>query len=398
MTGRSFDVAVVGKGLIGSAAARRLSEAGMRTAVIGPDEPEHPARHDGPFASHYDEGRLTHRSARNVVWSQLAARAMAAYADIEARSGLAFHQVRGTLTLERGNGGFSYTVHRSAIAAALGFSYEELPTAQAVAARFPLVACPPDFIGLLDPAPSGFINPRTLLRAQLTLATRSGAQPINDTVIGLAEIPGGVQLRTAAGAQLQAAHVLLATGAHLHSYGLRDDLPALTVKSEVVTLAEVAETDLAAWQTMPSMMIESVDPAISDLYLVPPVRYPDGRWYLKLGSNAADDRILTTHETIVAWMRHGDTTYASNAQTRAIRQLFPQTAFGRFAAKRCMISRTPHGLPYIDRLTERVTVAAGCNGSAAKSADAIAELATLVVCGADWPAPFRRADFQLPNG
>ena len=33
-----YDVAVVGRGLIGSAAARHLAESGMQVVVIGPDE------------------------------------------------------------------------------------------------------------------------------------------------------------------------------------------------------------------------------------------------------------------------------------------------------------------------------------------------------------------------
>lgn len=54
-----FDYIVVGRGLIGTAAARHLSHRGHRVALIGPSEPACRHRHRGPFGSHYDEGRIT---------------------------------------------------------------------------------------------------------------------------------------------------------------------------------------------------------------------------------------------------------------------------------------------------------------------------------------------------
>ena len=58
MTGR-FDIAVVGRGLMGTAAARYLAQMGHRMALIGPSEPQNRATHDGPFGSHHDAGRIT---------------------------------------------------------------------------------------------------------------------------------------------------------------------------------------------------------------------------------------------------------------------------------------------------------------------------------------------------
>lgn len=50
---------VVGKGLVGAAAARHLSAACPYVALSGPDEPGDRATHQGVFGGHYDEGRLT---------------------------------------------------------------------------------------------------------------------------------------------------------------------------------------------------------------------------------------------------------------------------------------------------------------------------------------------------
>ena len=56
--GNAIKLAVIGRGMIGAAAARHLSKMGHDVALIGPDEPADFSRHDGVFGSHYDEGRI----------------------------------------------------------------------------------------------------------------------------------------------------------------------------------------------------------------------------------------------------------------------------------------------------------------------------------------------------
>ena len=91
----SFDVVVIGRGMIGAAAARHLAESGLSTALIGPDEPEDRRAGAGPFSSHPDEGRITRIAARTMIWAELAARSIARYRDIEIRSGIPFYTRTG---------------------------------------------------------------------------------------------------------------------------------------------------------------------------------------------------------------------------------------------------------------------------------------------------------------
>ena len=90
-----FDYLVIGKGMIGAAAARYLSANSASVALVGPDEPQNWRTHDGVFSSHYDQGRITRILGPELVWSRLAKRAMAAYADIERQSGVRFHHAVG---------------------------------------------------------------------------------------------------------------------------------------------------------------------------------------------------------------------------------------------------------------------------------------------------------------
>lgn len=58
--GDRFAYAVIGKGMIGTAIARYLSQS-SDSVVMGPHEPKNFATHEGVLASHYDSGRITRR-------------------------------------------------------------------------------------------------------------------------------------------------------------------------------------------------------------------------------------------------------------------------------------------------------------------------------------------------
>ncbi|MGQ3292875.1 MAG: FAD-dependent oxidoreductase, partial [Shinella sp.] len=56
---RHFDFVVVGRGMMGAAAARHLTKTGASVALVGRGEPADWKSHDGVFSSHYDSGRIT---------------------------------------------------------------------------------------------------------------------------------------------------------------------------------------------------------------------------------------------------------------------------------------------------------------------------------------------------
>ncbi len=97
----AFDVIVIGKGMMGVAAARHLALAGARVALIGPDEPRDWEAHPGVFASHYDNGRITRTIDPSADWARLARRSIERYGEIESRSGIRFYTEAGCLILAR---------------------------------------------------------------------------------------------------------------------------------------------------------------------------------------------------------------------------------------------------------------------------------------------------------
>ncbi len=362
------DIIVIGAGPIGAAAAQHASRLGMKIRIIGPNEA--PRATHQVWSSHYDQGRLAHRSARNVELARWALESMERYRDIEQRSGIDFYRACGTLSLSTSLETFSYTRMRADLEAALEFSYTDYPIGT-VSGRFPMLATDIPYAGVFDGPPSGIINPRRMVAAHLILAVQNGAQLERDIVTTVTPDASRVTVQTIDGKTFQAARAIIAAGAYSGLSGLLPSPVPHTVKSETVTLAELSQAQAETLIDMPSMMVDCADEILSDAYLTPPIIYPDGKWYLKLGSNSIHDCFFDTPAALQQWIRGGDVAATHSAQIALIRSLFVGIDWLSFQALPCVITRTPSGVPQITKVHDRVATMVGCNGSLAKSSDAI---------------------------
>jgi len=363
-------------------------------ALIGQDEPADHASHDGVFGSHYDEGRLTHRLSKDPIWARLTARAIEQYAAIERQSGIRFHTPCGGLAVARDFDALPYMRHREQIAEMFGVPYTVYSEAGDIQRAHPVLAFPSGFQGVFEHAPAGYINPRALVRAQIKIAADHGAAVVPDVVVKVEASAGGVTARTRGGRVFAGAQVLLACGAFANSYELLPRALALRVKTETILLAEVDEREAERLGAMPTVVYDIESRELVGIYLVPPLRFPDGKIYLKMGCDTASDQTLADLPAMQAWMRHGDSDAHKPAMAEALRSIIPGLRLQSVRAGRCLVTYTPHGKPYIDQVGERVFVATGGNGSSAKCSDTLGWLATNLVLGQPWEG-FERAAFRV---
>ena len=389
-----YDIIVVGKGMIGSAAARYLSAAGARVVLIGQDEPADYATHDGVFGSHYDEGRLTHRLSKDPIWARLTVRAIEQYAAIEQQSGIRFHTPCGGLAVARDFDALPYMRHREQIATMFDVPYTVYPEASDIQHAHPMLAFPSGFRGVFEHAPAGYINPRALVRAQIKLAADHGATVISDVVVKVEAGPQAVTATTRSGEEIVGNQVLLACGAFANSYELLPRPLALRIKTETIILAEVGEREAKRLSAMPTVVYAIESPELIGIYLVPAIRFPDGKIYLKMGCDTASDQTLADLAAMQAWMQHGNSDVHKAAMTDALRSMIPSLQLRSVRASRCLVTYTPHTKPYVDQVAERAFVATGGNGSSAKCSDTLGWLAANLVLGRPW-AEFDRAAFQV---
>ncbi|WP_419921184.1 NAD(P)/FAD-dependent oxidoreductase [Candidatus Poriferisodalis sp.] len=377
----SFEVAVVGRGLIGSAAARHLAEDGRSVALIGPGEPVDYATSSGPFASHYDEGRITRMIDPDPTWSQLAIRSIARYADIEERSGVPFHTGAGLV--------YASAEPRADLALALELDIDAREvTATEVAERFGIAMSSAEPI-ILESAPAGHINPRRMIVAQNRLASAAGGVIVDAPVSAAAPTRNGVQL-TVGNDTMLADCVLFCTGAWAA------ELVAVDLPLER-TLRTILLAELDDGPPLPSLISRAETDSDRDVYWVPPVRFPDGRIMLKIGGYDRSVGRATDPADVVDWFRSGGSPTEADGLEDRLRVLLPDRTIRSRDMKPCVVTDTPHGLPWIDWIDDRVAVAIGGCGSAAKSADEIGRLAGTLFADEGWTDPVLKLASFTPS-
>lgn len=399
------DVVVVGLGLIGAGALRHLAADGVHVVGVGPAEPEAGTwgHHTGPFASHYDSGRITRLLDARFEWAELAARAIAEYPAIERDGGIGFHTPAGTVFA---SADVDHVARLDAVGRRAGAHHQVLGSAATglpttadgrVLAAEDRLALPAGSTVVAEPGPAGFIDPRRMLAAQLAVARGHGATVLRAAAVELVRDGSSWHVTTADGQRVQAPLVLVATGAHT------DELAPLAgrfhgvVRPETVVIATLAPAEAERLAGIPSVLAHLTGTSFADLYQVPPTTYPDGTVGLKLGATLRDWAPLADGNARRAWMAGRDHERWLPELRGLVEDLVPGVRAEAWTTKPCMITDTASGLPTVDHVADGLVLAAGGNGYAAKSADAIGALAATLVREGRWtdpvldPAPFSLA-------
>ena len=379
-----FDVIVVGKGLFGASATRYLSESGASVAAIGPDEPRNPTTHQGVFGAHYDQARITHQLNSDLAWATLTRRSLAQFPALEGQTGLNFyHPVGNVIVVSPGqDAGYLAKVRAVGQNLAIPFTQPDQPTRQS---EFPYLNFPSESQMLREPAPSGHFNPRIFLQAQLKLSQQQGATIIPETAV-LVKVKGdAVEIITDTNTAYQANKVLIATGAFSNSFALFPRNLDLRLKIEYVVLAEISAAEAERLREMPTVVYLVDSPTLSEIYVMPPVRYREGKFYIKLGANTIGDRYVALLPDICGWYKNGDSEAMLPHLKAGLLDILPALNALSWHTRRCVITRTVHGYPYIDTVTPgKVYVAVGGNGQGAQAADAIGQVAANLVSYDAW--------------
>ena len=368
----SPSIAVIGRGLIGSAAARHLAKTGHDVTLIGPSEPQDKRHHKGVFGSHYDEGRITRKNATDAYWAEASIASIARYPEIETTSGISFFSPVGALMAGPEGDGFLNSAR--AVAKELSIAHQDFGR-DLLSEQIPDLHLPEGWSALWEPDDSGHISPRRLVAAQTKLAELAGALVLDVAVLGLDETASGVLIQTGAGRQLFD-RVLVAAG------GMTDHVLArphrYRVCGRTVALFEVSDGEAQRLAYLPSLVMGTPE----GHYLLPPIRYPDGKHYMKLGGDP-DDILLTSQTEIGDWFRSGGRAEVRDDQEMRFRALFRGVEVKSVRMDACMTTWTDDLRPEIARLTERIAVASAGNGAGAKCSDELGRRGAALVTEID---------------
>ena len=148
---------------------------------------------------------------------------------------------------------------------------------------------------------------------------------------------------------------------------------------------------------MPTVVTSYQSGSLDGTYILPPILYPDGHYYLKLGHGDHYERIFESQEEVVAWYRSGTGDNQAVAELRRfITELLPGLDIEAVLGGCCVTSNTrDKAAPYTDRLVEGLYVACGGCGYAAKSCDEIGNIAAGLALTGRWLSDIDRELFRV---
>ncbi|KAL5005301.1 hypothetical protein ScPMuIL_018757 [Solemya velum] len=267
--------------------------------------------------------------------------------------------------------------------------------------KFPYFNFHPDDEGLHEVRDSGYINPRKLVQAEQTLASNNGCDVIRDIVNSVTRTGTGLlKVVTDTGSVYMAKKVLLTTGVSILSRDLLFGvIPEFDCATDTVALGEVSHSDAIKLRTMPVVIYRGKGnnwapryPRDSDgnigFYFLPPIKYPDGKYYMKIGHIGYPGNPPIKPEAVASWYsNHGNAEMGDN-----LNNLLQSLCCGKVG---CVVMRTPTHHPYIDMVTSSLGVAIGGNGWAAKSCDEIGRIAADMIITSSWNYDIPRDIFRI---
>lgn len=388
----NFDIAIIGAGLFGSAAARHLSKVSDGVALIGPAEPQQKSTHQGVFASHYDVSRLVRGIDPDFTWATLAKHSIDRYRSIEDSSGIGFYHDIGYMMVTPGGLGvdwFNLPAMRE-VAAELDVDIEDVDDVS-LQQRFPYLRFTPGSSAVIQGKNAGYINPRRLLEAQQKLSISQGTTLLREVVVQMRKSGEQIELELRSGEKVRANRVLVATGAYTNATMLLPQKLDTKIRAAMIMESEVAPETHASY---PTTLYAKTD-GEKDFWglLMPPITYPDGRSYIKTMDGYYGPAPLEGYEALGDWNRGNGHEDHHPVLKRALHEVFPSLEVLSTRFKPCLIADTASHYPYIDMLDERIGIVVGGNGKAAKSSDEIGRLAAGMIRAQSWPSSLPPAVF-----
>jgi sarcosine oxidase len=160
-----------------------------------------------------------------------------------------------------------------------------------------------------------------------------------------------------------------------------------------ILLAELDGEEHARLRDCPSIISRLEDhPVLYSIYSLPPVRYPDGKTYFKIGGQLHMPNHRYSRDGLIDWFHGEGNREEVEALSDVLYQMIPDLRAISTLTKPCVVGFTSHDRPYIDsldgilgdrnRAPGRLYLASGPD--AAKSSVEIGRLAARMVAAGAW--------------
>ncbi|XP_042877243.1 monomeric sarcosine oxidase-like [Penaeus japonicus] len=398
-TRKVFDLVIIGAGMMGSAAAYYSSLIpGTSVCLVGPSEPKFRKDHE-IFGCWFDEGRICCRVQDKHTWSVLSSRSVQRYRELERQTGINFYSDVGYIQCVTQEADFQslFEMNHMMKAGAEDITKEWKDI-------YPFLSFPDDSFIMQEKLNAGHISPREQVRAHQTAAHQHGAEIIRKIVstITPAENPEYKwQVETECGSIIYCTHVLVAAGGfaglkNLFQHVKPEMVPDLDLRTQTVAYLRIEENEAQRLKNMPTLVTSCHFENLDGAYVLPPIRYPDGHWYLKLGHGRTYEEHKTTLEEVRDWyIQQTGNPECVEKLARFMCYMLPGLKVEEVTGDGCLTSHTPDEEPYIDIIAENFGVCLGGNGYGAAASDEMGRLAARLLMLGEWESDIPRERVKI---
>ena len=168
----------------------------------------------------------------------------------------------------------------------------------------------------------------------------------------------------------------------------------ITVHARTIVLMEVNATEVARLHGMPSLIYKPRD-ATGHCYILPPIQYPNGKYYLKIGGGDPDDPTLYSLAELQGWFRGTGSESAAHHLTAKLRAIVPDLC--PYLSTRTPVlphSRLP-GSSMWTSLRAAALVLSSVGMAVLPSADEIGRLGALLLQHQEWVYDLEATHFRV---
>tara|TARA_B100000686_G_scaffold288581_1_gene314785 strand:+ start:3714 stop:4910 length:1197 start_codon:yes stop_codon:yes gene_type:complete len=392
---KKYSYAIIGAGLIGSAAAKYIATNNNNVILIGPKEPEDKRNHNGIFASHYDEGRITRIADSDTTWSYLAKKSIQNYDSIYNLSNINFYKEVGQVSVgPKSNHVDSYI--NSIIESSKKVTYDYFHVnKEKIYTRYSNLKFPDNSDFILQTNNAGHISPRRLIKAQIKIFTDLNGTYLPSIVNNIKKNNSSYfVIETNDNHEVEAQKILVCGGGFTNFTKILPFNLPLGVRGRTIVMGEIKNMKLSGYESYPSIIHKPDMPGRHYTYILPAIKYPDKKYYIKIGGSNYYTNINSYNESI-AWFKSNGNDEEIDAITDELNTIYPKEIFEKYITSTCITTWTRSGYPIIDEIEKNLFVSVGGNGSAAKSSDYIGKISSDLILDYEWDTEVNKDLFKL---
>jgi glycine/D-amino acid oxidase-like deaminating enzyme len=267
--------------------------------------------------------------------------------------------------------------------------------------RWSYIVPPENCFGRFTKKYNGHISIRNLVKACQTVAENNGVKRVLEVVKDVERTKEcGFKIKLKNGDEINSKKVVVACGAFTNFFNVLPNKRPLDLQlvGHCVTRFELDDEDSKKMADLPCMNYKRNHNS-SYVYILPPIKYPNGKTYLKIGHvtypSMDENKIAQTLHSldeVQQWYCQGEYPKAKKFFEKSFKSIYPGVRAISVEQDFCVMAMTTSRDPLIGFVEENFMVATGGNGKSAKFGLEIGRICADSIVSGRWSYAYLNED------